>query len=141
MKINDHLIIALNEIGVKEISGSDYNPRIAEYLKSVQMRADDEIPWCAAFVNWCLEQAGCKGTQRPNAKSYLNWGYDIKEPVPGAIVVFDRGKYKWQGHVGFFLDMTPSYVYLLGGNQQNKVSIRPYDKRRLKGYRWSSEFI
>jgi len=140
-KIYPHLQIALQELGVKEVAGDGDNPRIVEYLKSVEMRADDEIPWCAAFVNWCLEQSGCAGTKRPNAKSYLSWGYSIKEPVPGAIVVFDRGKYKWQGHVGFFLDQTKSYVYLIGGNQENKVSVRPYDKRKLEGYRWSSEFI
>jgi len=141
MQIDKHLIIALGEIGQKEIAGVMSNDRISDYLRSVNMRADDEIAWCAAFVNWCLEQAGMVGTKMPNAKSYLNWGYNINVPLPGAVVVFDRGKQKWQGHVGFFLDETPSYVYLLGGNQQDKVSIRPYSKDRLEGYRWSSEFI
>jgi uncharacterized protein (TIGR02594 family) len=141
MTIYEHLVIALGEMGEKEVPGVGDNPRIVEYLRSVDMRADDEIPWCAAYVNWCLEEAGYKGTGKANAKSYLNWGYAISHPVPGAIVVFDRGIYKWQGHVGFFLDETPSYVYLLGGNQQNKVSVRAYGKERLVGYRWSSEFI
>ena len=43
MKIYDHLTIALGELGVKEIAGVMSNDRISEYLRTVNMRADDEI--------------------------------------------------------------------------------------------------
>ena len=137
IEIPKHLIIALEEIGEAEIAGEDFNTRIAEYLETVDMIANDEIPWCAAFVNWCLNKAEIFGTALPNAKSYLEWGYNITQPVVGAITVFDRGKHSWQGHVGFFLDQSDNYVYIIGGNQSNRVSIRPYNKNKLVGYRWS----
>lgn len=29
-------------------------------------------PWCAAFVNWCLKEAGLPGTNSNLAKSFVN---------------------------------------------------------------------
>jgi len=139
--INKHVIVALQEMGEKEIPGEEDNPRISEYLATVDQAPDDEIPWCAAFINWSLEQAGFKGSGKANAKSYLAWGYDIKVPIVGAIVVFDRGQYEWQGHVGIYMDETKNYIYVLSGNQNNRVSIRPYKKDKWRAYRWSSEFV
>ena len=141
MDIPKHLIIALAELGQQEIEGEEDNPRISEYLNSVNLGADDEIPWCAAFVNWCLEKSGAAGTKKANAKSYLNWGYHIADPIPGCVCVFDRGTQKWQGHVGFYLDSDDNYIYLLGGNHGNKVSIRRYRIDKFLTARWSSEFV
>jgi len=132
-----HLDKALCELGQQEISGAEANPRISEYLVTVRQGLSDEIPWCAAFVNWCLPN----GTGLANAKSYLHWGYKIKEPKLGCIVIFNRGTEKWQGHVGFYLDEVGDYIYLLGGNQGNKVSIRAYNKNALRSYRWSDELV
>ena len=39
------------------------------------------------------------------------------------------------GHVGFYVRETDRYVYILGGNQSNKVSIAGYDKGRIIAYR------
>lgn len=39
------------------------------------------------------------------------------------------------GHVGFYVRETDKYVYILGGNQSNKVSIAGYDKGRIIAYR------
>lgn len=39
------------------------------------------------------------------------------------------------GHVGFYVRETDKYVYILGGNQGNKVSIAGYDKGRIIAYR------
>jgi len=140
-EVNKHIIIALREIGEKEILGELDNPRISEYLATVNMAGDDEIPWCAAFVNWVLKEAGIGGTNRANAKSYLTWGYEINDPILGAICVFHRGSKSWQGHVGISIDETKSYIYILSGNQEDRVSVRPYRKNKLAGIRWNSEFI
>ena len=141
MVIEKHVTIALGELGQSEIPGDEDNPRISEYLKSVNQGSDDEIPWCGAFINWCLEKAGYSGTKSGLAKSYLNWGYKIDTPILGAIAVFDRGKYKWQGHVGIYLDEDKYYIYIISGNVDNKVCIRAMSKSKLIEYRWSSEFI
>ena len=48
------VLTAFAELGEDEVAGTAFNPRIAEYLSTVNQPADDEIPWYAAFVNWCL---------------------------------------------------------------------------------------
>ena len=133
-----HLDIALNEIGETEVPGPGNNPRIAEYLKSVHLFGIDKIPHCAAFVNWCLEQAGIKGTKSGLARSYLHWGYKTP-PLLGCIVVLRRGVDPVKGHVGFFLDESRGFIRILGGNQGDRVGINAYSTLRLLDYRWSNQ--
>jgi hypothetical protein len=33
----------------------------------------------------------------------------------------------------------PDLVYLLGGNQGDRVSVRAYPRKRLLGYRWPAQ--
>lgn len=47
--------IAMNEIGVKEVS-VNYAPRIVEYQKATWLQPGP-WPWCAAFTSWCLREA------------------------------------------------------------------------------------
>jgi len=123
---------------VREVAGSQHNPRIVEYHQTTSSRAStDETPWCSAFVNWCMGQAGLVGTNRANARSWLNWGQALAAPRYGCVTVLWRGSPSgWQGHVGFYVRETSSHVYLLGGNQGNAVNVRSYPKTRLLGYRW-----
>lgn len=44
------------EIGVREASGRNDGPRVEEYLRYTHLKPGN--PWCAAFVCWCLGQAG-----------------------------------------------------------------------------------
>lgn len=121
--------IALHEIGVQEQSGSKHNPRIIEYHQCTSLKAtSDEIPWCAAFVNWCLRVAGVVGTNSARARSFLTWGVPvlITEAQRGDIVVLARGKNISEGHVGFYTGRKDNNVLLLGGNQSNRVSIATF---------------
>ena len=78
------LEIAEREQGVAEVPGAGDNPRVVDYLMSTTLGSlenqNDETPWCSAFVNWCMEQAGIKGTNSAWARSWLDWG---KEPEEG----------------------------------------------------------
>lgn len=130
------LAVAENETGVTEIPGPLSEPRIDEYLATVGMAADDDIPWCAAFCNWCLMMAGNHGTGRPNARSFLEWGVAQDAPQIGSVVVLRRGNSTWQGHVGFYLSSDETTVELLGGNQSNQVCVRRYPLADVLGYRW-----
>ena len=116
--------IAEAEIGVKEIAGAEDNPRILEYKKSTPLVADthDEVPWCSSFVCWVLEQAGIKSTGSAMARSFLKWGFPVKDPFPGCVVVLKRGNPP-AGHVGFFkFRKSPGgWVHVLGGNQSDQV--------------------
>lgn len=130
--------VAFEELdrGVSEVPGPISNPRINIYLVGVGQEPNDEIPWCAAFVNHCLESAGRRGTTKPNARSYLQWGAPTG-PKTGAIAILWRGQRDgWQGHVAFYLDQSDTHLYLLGGNQRDRVSVAIYPRERLLGLRW-----
>jgi len=72
------------------------------------------------------------------ARSWLSWGRKLEKPTIGCVVVFWRGKRDgWQGHVGFYAGRARNGdILVLGGNQGDSVSIRPYSADRLLGYRW-----
>jgi len=130
--------VAKGEIGVKEITGDGSNPRIEEYHAATSIGAsDDDVPWCASFACWCLEQAGLASTDSPAARSFLKWGRAIDEPEPGCIAVFSRGDPDgWQGHVGFWTGVqNATHLEILGGNQSNAVTKAFYPKANLLGFR------
>lgn len=136
--MNDWLAIARAEKGVKERPGTEDNPRIIEYLRTVDLagigKVRDEIPWCSAFVNWVLLQCGIKGTDSPAARSWLGWG-EMCAPQIGALGIMRRGSSVWQGHVGFVTGIHGGYVQLLGGNQSDEVSERLYPMADFIGFR------
>jgi len=127
--------VALKERGVTEIRGNKHNDRILEYHQASNLKATtDEIAWCSSFVNWCLTQAGFFHLHSAAARSYLKWGAECK-PYTGCVVVLKRGNSSWQGHVGFFVKQDKTHVWMLGGNQGNKVCIKPYLRSDVLGYR------
>lgn len=126
------------EIGTTEVPGSENNPRIVDYHRETWTgQSDDSVAWCASFVNWCLKEAGIAGTGSPAARSFLQWGREIPEPVKGCIVVLKRGNQAWQGHVGFYEGEAddPMHFRLLGGNQNDSVNVSTYRKSDVLGYR------
>ena len=137
------MAIASSEIGVKEYPGNGENPRILEYLRSTNLSAPDsardETPWCSAFANWCVEKAGYAGTDSAWARSWRNWGTELKKPKHGCIAVFKRQINN--GHVGFYLGETATGIKLLGGNQGNAVSVSTSKKADLLGYRLPKNLV
>lgn len=103
--------------------------------------------WCAAFVNAVLEESDIQSNNNHRypltARAFLDWGTVVnkKDIQPGDIVVFPRGNVSWQGHVGFYLRAQEingvEYYWILGGNQNNKVSIVLYRSSRALGIRRS----
>lgn len=133
--------VALEELahGVVELPGGSHHARIIEYHSTCTLKAtNDETAWCSAFVNWCMIQAGIKGTNNAAARSWLQWksGAKIASPRLGCVAVFARGTNPWEGHVGFFADEDDTHVQLLGGNQGNAVSVAAQRKEKLLGYMW-----
>lgn len=130
------LEIAREEIGTREVPGPEHNPRILEYHQTTQLRAvQDEVPWCSAFVNWVLKQAGIDGTNNSMARSFLKWGSPLKSPVPGCVVILKRGRAPF-GHVGFFVSWArPGLIEVLGGNQSDQVKVSVYRDSDVLGYR------
>lgn len=134
----DILKIALSQYAEWEWPGKEQNPAILKYFKETGFDyiKDDETAWCAAFVNWCLVRSGKVGTKKLNARSFLKYGEEVKKPQLGDIVVLWRDSINsGLGHVGFFIRETPSFIYILGGNQGDQVNISKYSKKYLLAFR------
>jgi uncharacterized protein (TIGR02594 family) len=108
------------------------NPLIVRLFLSTKTRPQgDETAWCAAFVNWCLNRAGLKGTASASSQSFVKeswgnvvWRHDSRSPPlmaqRGDIAVFRLRYDPGHGHVGFFNGIShsqPNSIEVLGGNQ------------------------
>ena len=127
--INAEMHLGLQEVRDAKILNS-YLKKYAGWNYNVAT-----TPWCAAFVNACLGEAGIQGTGSFMARSFLKWGQKVTQPQEGDIVVFKRGTGA-SGHVTFFVsDHDKDHIEVLGGNQSDKVCIKLYRKDSLLGYR------
>lgn len=133
------LVEAKKYIGEKEIKGTQHNPLILQFWKDIRRGGikDDETPWCAAFVGAILERCGIPSSRYESARSYLQWGRELKEPCLGCVVVLLR---EGGGHVGFVVGTSSNEdLMVLGGNQSDAVNIRSFPRSRVSGYRWPAD--
>lgn len=101
--------------------------------------------WCAAFLNAVLAESGMPGSETVSdypltAKSFLEWGSPVEYGQVGDVVVFNRCCEAWKGHVGIIVGVEVTkdnnIIYdVLGGNQDNTVSIKKFNKRRAVAIR------
>lgn len=135
--------VAFAEVGVSTYPPGQSNPRVTEYHDRTTLAGyDDKASWCSSFVNWSLAQVGIAGTHSALARSWLEWGTSLAEPVPGCIVVLSReDPGGWKGHVGFFLHADDEHICLLGGNQLDQVREHFYAKSSVLGYRWPEKML
>jgi uncharacterized protein (TIGR02594 family) len=134
---------ALQDFNKGELDGPVFrNPRFLDYIETCGMYEGDEIRWSSAFANWCMRRAGLRGSERAHARSWLSWGWALPAPVYGCVVVLWRETpVSGVGHVGFYVGRQGSHLWLIGGNQTNSVSIKPYSAHRLLGVRWPSDHL
>ena len=127
---------AFEDYFVSEIKGEKHSPRVLQMWKDAKLGGiqDDETPWCAGAVSAWLERAGIRSQRTAWARNYLNQGVELKEPVYGCIVVFERGS---GGHVGFVTGVSKDgkQIRVLGANQSDSVNERMFDVSRVLGYR------
>jgi uncharacterized protein (TIGR02594 family) len=141
-KSNDNpLITAAHYLGFSETT---HRAELREYTGVDPVRTE----WCAAFVNSVLEESGIPSNKNHKypltARAFLDWGIKVsKDNIQGGdIVVFPRGNQGWQGHVGLYVRSQVingvEYYWILGGNQNNKVSVELYPASKALGIRRSS---
>jgi len=136
---NKLYLSALNELVVEQIPSKESNPRILQYFSAVNIPTDgtvalhDETSWCAAFVSWVLEQCSIPSKRTLWALTYAHFGVKLDAPIKGCLVVLKRGEKN--GHVGFYDCEDENSIFVLGGNQSNKVTISAFPKDRLIAYR------
>jgi len=133
------LITAVQYVDYTE---QDHRAELREFIGVDPVRTE----WCAAFINAVLNDSGIAGSESVSqhpllARSFLNWGKSVDAPLAGDLVIFPRGNQGWQGHVGFYISTVTidsvDYYQILGGNQNNSVSIELYPARLALGIRRS----
>lgn len=134
MREPKYLTIARQHIGLKELTGKNDHPIIESWWDKFKAKWLYKQAWCGLFVAHCLKEAGHDIPKHwYRAKAYLDYGVKIDSPCVGCIVVFER---VGGGHVGFIIGKDyAGRLLVLGGNQNNKVSIAPFNMSRVAGYR------
>lgn len=131
---------ARSYLGRSEVPGKVHDPKILGWWKLLKtVIRDDETPWCGAFTGGVLVEDGKAVVKNPaGARNWLNLPVKLSRPAYGCVVVFWRGsKAGWSGHVGFVVGVDKAgNLMVLGGNQGNKVSVKPFSRDRVLGYRW-----
>jgi uncharacterized protein (TIGR02594 family) len=140
----DWISAAEKELGEKEIAGDKHNSRILQYHATTSLKAKaDETAWCAAFVNWVLEESGYDGKKSASSHAWKTWGDGLSKPAVGAVAFIDWGKVfpnkpkkQGKGHVGFVVGRTAdNRIVLLGGNQGNEVKYAGFMESHIHAYR------
>lgn len=129
------IVAARTHLGEREIKGYRHNPVIVNFWKLAKLAGikNDEVPWCAGFVGAMLETCGIRSARSDSSRAYLDWGERIDAPEYGCVVVFRR---PGGGHVGFCVGVDQTgRLLILGGNQGDAVSILPFDRARVTGFR------
>ena len=134
------LSIARSYLGTKELSGKASNPKIVKMFARAGHPevTNDETAWCAAFVGSCLVEAGLKGTGTLWALDYATWGQKLTNPLLGCIGVKKRyqGRKVIGGHVFFTVAASSNWIWALGGNQRDSVSIVPIPRSEVIAFVW-----
>lgn len=143
--LNTRLIIsAFAYFGLKEKENAGSNPDVLRIIHTVfpRWKEDSSIAWCSCFINQVAIDAKAENTlhlKHPGmARSWLSVGEEIglADLKPGDIVILSRGaKNSGKGHVGLFITRRSGKIYLLGGNQSNRVCIAAYAENRFVGGR------
>ena len=102
--------------GVKEV-GNNAGTAVGKFLSSVGLGTG--YSWCAAFVYWCLIQAGADPKKLPHNRkaagviNWISWAGDriTKEPRRGRLFFWLDGGH---GHIGFVLDKCDSFKTIEG---------------------------
>ena len=120
-------------IGVREKTGSNDGPEVEMFLRSVGLGKG--YAWCAAFVKYCMLEAGIKSAEKMNgmALSCENTKNMLFKPSlrmdrrkdlrPGDVLTLYYASLKRIGHTGFFdRDVNGTLYESVEGNTNNQNS-------------------
>ncbi|TAT70108.1 hypothetical protein ELI56_37765 [Rhizobium ruizarguesonis] len=122
--------------------------RIPVYFDAIKFgNLNGKIPhWCGAFVGFCVKTAGASLPDGPaRAANWKTWGNRSfplgASDIPlGAVVVLKPQDPKTSGHVAFFEKFAENRkVELLGGNQDDQVSQKPFAITEISAIRMLAE--
>jgi len=119
------LEVARSELGNGEIGGDNLGPCVAKY-QGVDDTGKPLGSWCAGFVGWCIEEA-CSDLGMVCPVQRISWarslfsrvrraGMSVDKPIPGDIVLFERGDPGGSSHIGIVEDLTLETLHTIEGN-------------------------
>lgn len=111
----DVVSVARAEIGKGELGWDNFGPDVLKYTKG------KPVSWCAGFVSYVLTESGADFDYTLSAREIFNRannsGDVVKDPRPGDIIVFWRGKPNgWQGHAGIVEKVDGEKIVTIEGN-------------------------
>lgn len=142
------LVEALKTYNLRETPGPGNTQSILDMADEIggwiaSWYESDATPWCGLWMAAIAKRAG-KAVDLKNPLAALSWsewgdpaprlsGFGL-QPELGDVCVFTR---KGGGHVGLYVGETRSgrFLYILGGNQGDAVSITRIARDRLVGAR------
>ena len=123
---------AVKHIGTKEIVGKKHSKTILSWADALGLTStytNDEIPWCGLFVAYCCHAQALDVVKHPLwALNWNKFGNVAEVPMLGDVLTFTRNG---GGHVGIYVGEDKTHLHVLGGNQNNSVSISRIEKSRL----------
>lgn len=141
-KLTKPMSLAATLIGYDERKNAK---TIASFIEKGTGKSLDpsDVPWCAAFVDAALNQAGMRGLGSWRAADWKNFGKGVDKPEMGDVVVFNPGTAQGSsGHVGFYHSTNPDgSINVLSGNSgqgggsTGRVTMQRYDAGRVAAYR------
>lgn len=137
--MTDLLLEVLSHYGLNEIPGSQSNPDILEFFQELGydwVNDDSTTSWCSAMLSYYAKECGYEYHSGLDARGWLKMSVMVLKPMLGDVVILWRNDpLSWQGHVGLFIAWDAKRVYVLGGNQNNRIDITAYSRDRIIGIR------
>lgn len=143
------LTIARSEL-LRPVSETVNAGRILTYFDAIGFgKIAGAVPhWCGAFVGFCVKTAGANLPNGPaRAANWRTWGSRSfplgASDIPlGAIIVLKPQDPTTSGHVAFFEQFEEGRkVELLGGNQNDQVSKKPFGVTEISAIRMLAEVL
>lgn len=117
-------------IGIREKTGNNDGPEVEMFLRSVGLGKG--YAWCAAFVKYCMLEAGIKSAEKMNGMALscenkknmvFQKGIHLKEAMPGDVFTLYYARLGRIGHTGFFdKEINSSIFESVEGNTNNQNS-------------------
>jgi len=136
--MKDLLLELLSNYGLQEVSGPESNPDIIAMGEDLGIKIDDDstLSWCSIALCYYAKKLGYEQPNSPAARSWLKMPIRVLKPSMGDIVVLWReSPQSWKGHVALFIRYDGDFVWLLGANQSNAITIAKFPKGRILGIR------
>ncbi len=118
--------LAVQEIGVREATGSNDGRRIEEYLAYTGLGKG--YAWCAAFASWCYGRAGRSAPRNawspalfPKARRYTKDQVKRSAVRPADLFAIYSQNLKRINHVGIVHKKEGNWIITVEGNSANCV--------------------